>query len=430
MKSFFKAIIQFKLKFFAQRILAKYDPVVIAITGSFGKTSTKEAVFSVLKASVGSVRKSQGNLNTEFGLPLTIFGAENPGMSPFKWCGVFVKAIALLVTHAEYPRYLVVEMGADKPGDIAYLLSIAQPKVSVLTGIGHTHLSQFGSVDAVAKEKLQLISALPDDGVAVFNGDSDLIAQFITTPEVRYLTYGTSSDVEVRANDLSVELFDLEHEKATALRDDHIGGLSFKIVYQNQEFQAYLVNQIGRGHVYAALAGLSVAIGLDLDLHKAVEGLRSYHGEPGRMHMLKGIKHTFLLDDTYNASPEATELALETLSDLSCQGKKWAVLGDMLEMGEQAAALHQRVGKRVAELDIDYLVTKGVMAKHIAAAAQKAGVEAVFSFADNKSAGRFIQAEMKEGDLILIKGSRGMRMEEITKEIMAEPLRAKELLVH
>lgn len=425
MKSIYKKI----LKILAKQIIFKYKPKVIAVTGSVGKTSTKDAIYEALKLNVDSIRKSQGNLNTEWGLPLTIIGKTTP-KNLFDWFGVMAKAISLLIFNHKFPKYMVLEMGADRPGDISYLLEIAKPSVAVLTEISHTHLENFGSVDEIAKEKLKLIEALPEDGVAVFNGDSELIAKFISKPSVRYLTYGTKSGVEVAANDIAIELFDLAIEKTTASDDKHIGGLGFNITYQNSNYQAYLINLIGRGHVYAALAAISVVIGLDLDLEKAIEGLKKYRGENGRMHLLKGIKHSFIIDDTYNSSPEAAELALETLSSFDCQGKKWAVLGDMLELGGQSQELHERIGSRVAELKIDYLVTKGLQARYIASAAEKAGFEVVFSFDDNESAGKFVQQEMKEGDLILIKGSRGMKMEEITKEIMAEPLRAKELLVH
>lgn len=422
------------LTFLARVIVHKYDPKVIAITGSYGKTSTKEAIFAVLNTQLTeTVRANEGDLNNEWGLPLTIIGAHKPA-SMFGWLGVLFKAMQLVLFKSAYPEVLVVEMGADKPGDIAHLLTIVTPDIAVLTGIGHTHIEFFGSPQEVAKEKFQLVTALKDDGVMVYNADDNFLSQFMADKEMRHvMTYGTSTEDTVRASQITLDLNDLTSEQFTSSDAQHIGGIGFDVAIGEHEHHAYITNVLGRSHVYAALAACAVADILNIDHDKAVEALENYKTAPGRMRLLKGIKHTILIDDTYNASPEAAALALDTLADLSCTGKKWAVLGAMLELGSETESLHNQVGKRAAELEsVEYVVTVGEVGQFIATGAVDAGQDpdTVFNFDTTEDAGHFVQDRMKQGDLVLLKASRGEHFEAIVKEIMAEPQKAGELLVN
>jgi len=438
MRNFLKNILQSWLKIIARQIVKKYKPRVIAVTGSFGKTTTKEAIYEALKPSLLSLRKNYASLNSELGVPLTIVGGKDPKGSVLRWLSVLVSGVKqIILANKFYPRNLVLEMGADKPGDIDYLLSIAKPQVAVLTGIGHTHLEYFESVDKVAEEKIKLIKALPHDGVAVFNNDNPLIREFISQPEVNYLTYGLQEDSHVKASQIREELNDLAEESATATSSDHVGGVGFKVSFQDKSYQSYLHNVVGFTHINSSLAAIAVAIGLGLDLEKSVEGLKQYQGSPGRMRLIPCVKRTFIIDDSYNSSPEAAIAALEILASIEIRGLRWAVLGDMLELGAQTEDLHAQVGQRVAELNIDYLITTGDPAHFIGHGAKVAGMpeDRIFEFQDKEEAGRFLQSKIKTGDLILIKGSRGIhqetngtRMEKIVKEVMAQPQKADELL--
>jgi UDP-N-acetylmuramoyl-tripeptide--D-alanyl-D-alanine ligase len=410
----------------ARAVLKKYQPLVIGITGSVGKTSTKEAIFAVL-ASKMSVRKSPGNYNTEFGVPATILGISAPGRSPFRWLGAIARALGLLmIRDATYPKVLVLEMAADRPGDIEFLVRIAPPKIGVLTTIGPAHLERFGTIERVAAEKSLLPKALPSDGTAILNADDERVMATAPKTKARVVSYGFREDAAVRAADISTTL--------THNEDGQIGaGMTAKVAADGAVVPMRLDGVLGAGHVYAALAATSVGVALGMNLVEIAEALRAYTPPLGRMRVISGIKYTIILDDTYNASPLSMRAALETLRSLPIaeENQRIAVLGDMLELGAETDKAHEEVGRHVAELGIDLLVAVGERARAIHEAASIAGMSAdrMFHFGSAEEAGRFVQEKLKKGDVVLAKGSRAMRMERVVKELMAEPLRAKELLV-
>ncbi len=435
-----KSLILKLITFFARRIIQKHDPKVIAITGSYGKTSAKEAIFSVLNTGIlETVRANEGNLNSDWGLPLTVIGSKKPD-GILGWLKVVLHGFQVAYIGSTYPDVLILEMGADKPGDIAHLLTIAQPDIAVLTGIGHTHIEFFGSPQEVAKEKFMLVNKLKNNGTVIYNADDNFLSQFMADKNVRNIvSYGTNSENDVRASQIRLEINNLASEKSTADDADHIGGVGFQIRVREHIHQAYVANVVGRSHVYAALVAIAVADVMNVDHEKSVDLLENYKPAPGRMRLLGGIKHTTLIDDTYNASPESAVLALDTLVNLSCQGKRWAVLGEMLELGNETKDLHTQLGKRVAELtDINYLITIGKPAHFIADGARTAGKseDTIYEFDNKETAGSFLQDRIKQGDLILFKASRGVvaetpgtRFEKLVLEVMEQPQKAKDLLV-
>lgn len=410
----------------ARAVLKKYQPLVIGITGSVGKTSTKEAIFAVL-ASKMSVRKSPGNYNTEFGVPATILGIRAPGASLPRWIGAITRALRmLLLRDATYPKVLVLEMAADRPGDIEFLVRIAPPKIGVLTAIGPAHLERFGTIERVAAEKGKLLAALPAEGTAILNADDERVMATAAKTKARMVTFGFSDEAAVRAADISTTLIHNE--------DGQIGaGMTAKVAADGAVVPMRLDGVLGASHVYAALAATSVGVAFGMNLVEIAEALRAYTPPPGRMRVISGIKYTIILDDTYNASPLSMRAALETLRSLPIveETRRIAVLGDMLELGAETERAHEEVGRHVAELGIDLLVAVGERARAIHEAASKAGISAdrVFHFGSAEEAGRFVQERLRRGDIVLAKGSRAMRMERVVKELMAEPLRAKELLV-
>ncbi|MEK7516764.1 MAG: Mur ligase family protein [Patescibacteria group bacterium] len=410
----------------ARAVIKKYRPLIIGITGSVGKTSTKEAIFAVL-ASKMSVRKSPGNYNTEFGVSATILGISAPGRSPFRWLGAIARALGLLmIRDATYPKVLALEMAADRPGDIEFLVRIAPPKIGVLTAIGPAHLERFGTIERVAAEKSLLVAALPADGTAILNADDERVMATAAKTKARVVTYGFSDDAAVRAADISTTL--------THNEDGQIGaGMTAKVASDGAVVPMRLDGVLGTSHVYAALAATSVGVAFGMNLVEIAEALHAYAPPPGRMRVISGIKYTIILDDTYNASPLSMRAALETLRSLPIaeETRRIAVLGDMLELGAETDNAHEEVGRHVAELGIDLLVAVGERARAIHEAASQAGMSSdrVFHFGSAEEAGRFVQERLRRGDIVLAKGSRGMRMERVVKELMAEPLRAKELLV-
>ncbi|MEK7131544.1 MAG: UDP-N-acetylmuramoyl-tripeptide--D-alanyl-D-alanine ligase [Patescibacteria group bacterium] len=408
----------------SKKILKKYKPDIVGITGSVGKTSAKEAIAAVLQNKF-TVRRSTKNYNNEIGLPLTIIGVDKtPGKSIWGWVTVLLKAKKIILKRDKnYPEILVLEMGADKPGDIEYLTEFAPCKVGVLTFISHAHTEFFKTLKKIAQEKRIIISHLRQDGFAVLNFDNELVMQSVSTTKAEVVTYGFKEGADLRVTDVNI------------LKDEQIGwptGLNFKVLYKGSVVPVYLPGVIAKSAISAALSGLAVGTVFGVNLVEGAQALSKLEGLPGRMRLIPGIKNTLIIDDTYNSSPEAAKAALEALAQVAIKdgAERYAVLGDMLELGLETENFHRELGFKVAELGVDNLITVGEAAKYIAQAAKEAGLDEhrATSFANSREAGRFLQEKLKEGDVVLAKGSQGGRLEKLVKEIMAEPLLAHSLL--
>jgi len=416
-----KKIIERILAFLAKRIVKKYHPKIIGITGSIGKTSAKEAIFCVLDGNF-RVRQNIKNYNNELGVPLTIIGAESGGSNPIAWLNVFFKALNLLVTEQkDYPEILILEMGADKPGDIGYLVNIAPCFVGVLTKISASHLEAFKTIEAVAKEKQKIITHLERDGFAILNYDDDRIKACAENTRAQIISYGFG-DADVRALDLT----ELNEQK-------ELIGLKFKIQHKGNAVPGFMPGVIGAHGLYAGLAATGVGLAFGLNLIQVSEGLKKYRAPKGRMNVIAGISDSLIIDDTYNSSPDAAMAALDTLGKMHIAGitRKVAVLGDMLELGEMTEESHRALGKRAVESGIGVLVTVGNNRNLIADGARSAGLsdDKIKQFETSGLAGQAVKNLIQSGDITLVKGSQGARMERIVKEIMKNPLDAGKLLV-
>src|SRR3989344_4004543 len=233
-----KSLLHYWLRFFSKKILNKYKPDIVGITGSVGKTSAKEAVAAVLQNKF-TVRSSAKNYNNEVGLPLTIIGVEKtPGKSIWGWAAVFLKAKKLiLMRDKNYPQILVLEMGADKPGDIEYLTEFAPCKVGVLTFISHAHTEFFKTIKKITQEKRIIVSHLRQDGFAVLNFDNELVMQNASATKAEIITYGFKDGADLRATDVNV------------LKDEQTGwpmGLNFKVLYKGSVVPVYLPGMIDK----------------------------------------------------------------------------------------------------------------------------------------------------------------------------------------
>lgn len=415
-----KKILHFILKILAQLIIGKYQPKVIAITGSVGKTSAKEAIFAVLDGKF-IIRRSSKNFNNEIGTPLTIIGfTKTPGKNLFLWLWVFITAIKLLIiTNKHYPEILILEMGADKPGDISYLTSIAKPSMALITAIGPSHLEHFKSIKNIVKEKSKILRHLNHRGWAILNQDDINLQSLINSDKYQVKTFGRNTASNVLLSEVKI-----------ANRDNYYG-TAFKLKYQGSEVPMFLPNVLGWQHAQAAAAAAAVALSLDINLVAVGKGLYKYKPARGRTNLIAGVKGTWIIDDTYNASPQSSKVALDILAEMPCSGRKIAVFGDMLELGSLSEEGHREVGKELVKLGINYLFVIGERSRDIARGAKLAGMsdDKIFHFPFTMEAGVFIQERIKEGDVILIKGSRGSKMEQVVYEIMAKPWLAGELLV-
>ncbi len=428
-----KKIIQWKLKILAKIILAKYKPKIVGITGSVGKTSAREAVYAVLSSKF-NVRRSAENYNNEIGVPLTIIGDDLVAeYSLLNWLKVFIRAWRLiLIKDKNYPKILVLEMGVDRPGDMKYLNNIVKCKVGIVTMVGPVHIEFFGSLSKIKKEKSELIRSLGSAGWAILNYDNPESRSIKEISRSRVLTYGLNEKAMVRALELKYNFANTkELKKHKDLKK--IFGLNFKLAYSGSFVPIFLKGVIGHNAVYAALAGASAGIAFGLNLVDISKSLNKFCTPPGRMNLLLGVKHSLLIDDTYNSSPQAVKSSLEILAKIpiSESNRRFAVLGDMLELGRESVREHNKIGKYCAKLKIDKLITVGERSRDIGRGARDSGLvyDNIFHFSDSKTAGKFLQDRLRSGDVVLIKGSRGMKMEKIVKEVMADPLYASKFLV-
>lgn len=413
MKQLAIRILQITLRFLVRMILARYKPTIVAITGSAGKTSTKEAIFSVLSR-FKRVRKSAKNFNTELGVSLAIIGEWERISSPviFFWFSVIGSAIKQIIfSSPSYPEILVLEYGADRAGDIDKLMDIAHPDISVISAIGTipVHVEFYAAgVEGVVREKSKLAVKLPAGKCVFLNADDPHTVEIEKRTRARVETFGFSEKATMR-----VFQFNHIYDKAT------IRGALCKIQKEGSIVPVTLPAVFSVSHGYAITAALLVAQEFGINMVSAGEALSdAYEAAEGRSRIIPGIKHTQIIDETYNSSPLALETALQTLSLITSK-RKIAVLGDMLELGDYSLKAHERAGKQVVGA-VDILVTVGPRSRFIAAQAKKNGMKEsnVYVFETADEARKTVQDIMKEGDILLIKGSRAIGLDTILREVV------------
>lgn len=418
-------LLKYFLRFLARIIIRKYKPKVVAITGSVGKTSAKEAIYAVLKNS-RYTRKSAGNLNNELGIPLAIIAdtekerelklvtrdGEGQGSALSRarfWARIIFKGIWLICARARYPEVLILEYGADRPGDIQYLLAIASPSIAVVTAVGDipAHVEFYTGKDAVAEEKSKLVGQTPSDGFAVLNIDDATVYAMREKTRGRVITFGFNENA-------SVQIMNASHAMSGGIPH----GVEITLKYQKSTATVILKGSLGKVSAYAASAATCVGLIFDLGLDEIAANLSAHYVSPKqRMSLKAGIKRSFIIDDSYNASPSSMRAALLTLKDIPAK-RKVAILGDMLEIGVYSQEAHETAGRLAAHC-ADVLITVGARAKFIADAARQAGMSAenIISVMTAEEAGMKAQNLISEGDLILIKASRALYLEKTIEEI-------------
>ncbi len=349
---------------------ARFNPRVIGITGSVGKSSTKELVWAVLRQRFNTL-KNPGNLNNEIGLPLTLLRLDQ--------------------SHER----VVLEMGMYDLGEISELCAIAMPHVGIVTNIGPSHLERLGTIERIAQAKAELVQALPADGVAILNQDDPFVRSMAQRTQARIFTYGLTPDADLWASDIESE---------------GLEGIRFVLHYHDEAIHTK-VPLLGRHSVHTALRATAVGLIEEMTWSEVINGLQDSNVQL-RLVSVPGVNGSTLLDDTYNASPVSTIAALNLLDDLS--GRKIAVLGDMAELGDQEEEGHRRVGCRAADT-VDLLVTVGPRAHLIAEEARACGLapDVVTEVETNDQAIAHLSQIVQPGDIVLVKGSRSLAMEKI-----------------
>jgi UDP-N-acetylmuramoyl-tripeptide--D-alanyl-D-alanine ligase len=345
---------------------------VVGITGTSGKTTCKEMLAAIL-GSTGPGLKSAGNFNNLIGVPLTLFDLQ-----------------------PEH-RWAVVEMGMSERGEISRLAEISRPNIGLITNVGAGHLENFEGISGVARAKGELFIALPSDGVALINADDPEVLRLPVANGVRKVLFGTASGADVKAKNVT----------------GHNGSVSFDLVIEG-EVKRVIMPLPGRHNVGNALAAAAAAYVIGVGLEQIVSGLQAFKPCPGRMELLVLPDDIVVLDDSYNANPLSVHAALDALHDLNSAGRRIAVLADMLELGPTGPELHYHIGTLAAER-VDWLFTYGALAEEIARGAVEGGLpeEQVLTAKSHDELAAGLLEILQEGDRVLVKGSRGMRMEKI-----------------
>lgn len=355
------------------------DVVVVGVTGSSGKTSTKDIIGQVLEMH-GATHAPIGSPNNELGLPLTILQAPST------------------------TQYLVAEMGMRGAGHIEYLCDIAAPQIGVVTNVGHAHVGEVGSIDDIARAKAELVQALPAEGIAILNSDDLLVKNMASTLTCKVITYGLNDRADVQAKDIQTNAD---------------GTLSFSLLHADQAAKVHL-ELLGEHNVSNALAAAAVGLAVGMALPDIAQALsRVIRKSKWRMEVHPLNCGITLINDAYNANPESMAAALKTLASFNQHGRTWAVLGPMAELGPDAVAEHDRIGRLAVRLNISQLVSIGDSARALFLGANQEGSwdgESVW-FPDFAQASDYIVERVIPGDTILFKASRSGAFELLAQDV-------------
>ena len=396
-------------------IVLKYKPIVIAITGNVGKSSTKEAIYTVVSKKY-TVRKNELNFNTEIGVALTIMGVEQSGSSSIlTWLKHLLIGLKLLIKRQKnYPQVLILEYGADRPNDIKKLCNIARPDISVVTNIGNipVHIEYFNDIEDVYTEKSNIIKMLKPSGTAILNYDNEKIYNFRKLTKANIISYGFDIKSDVHISSYKIET-----------KDDLLdSSMYMRFEYKNHFAPFEIKSVLGKGFAYAFMCAVSVGISLDMNLLDCLHALEDYQQLPSRLNLISGIKNSYIFNDTYNASPLAVENSLNLLGEFK-NNRKVFVFGDMKELGNFSEKAHRLVAKQIIDNDVKLFVAVGEKTLFTVEALEKLGFDKnnIYHFKTSNDARLKIQDLIYPSDIILIKGSHSMQMNIIAKEIAFEP---------
>ena len=346
---------------------------LIALTGSVGKTTTKEMVACVMEQK-GKTIKTEGNFNNEIGMPRTLFRLEKT------------------------TENAVIEMGMDGFGQISLLTKCAKPDCAIITNVGVSHIENLGSREGILQAKLEILEGLKKGATLFLNGDNDLLST-------------------VKNNDYNIVFFGIENKNCDVLAEkiEEIGLTTEFVAVKGDIRQKIVIPTVGIHNVYDALTAFAVGLEYNISPEKIAEGLRNYvpSGMRQRIREVNGIT---VIEDCYNASPDSQKAGINSLCKIA-KGRKIAVLGDMLELGSYSETAHRNVGEYAAESKVDMLYTYGDESKYMADSAKKSGMNNVFAFTDKTELAKSLLSEIKKGDTLLFKASRGMKLEEVFEKI-------------
>ena len=355
-----------------------YDIPVIGLTGSVGKTSTKDIIASVMSKKYKTL-KTLGNYNNHIGVPLTILSLKDH-------------------------QSAVIEMGMNHEGEIRVLTKIAKPTMCVITNVGTAHIEYLGTRENILKAKLEIIEGMEEDGLIIINNDNDLLHKWYMENKnsKNIMTYGIENQSDIMAKNIRF--------------DDN--GSTFELNIDGKKYEVR-INVGGKHFISNSLAGICVGIKNDIPMEEIIKGISEFELTKKRMEIKKGINESTIINDCYNANYDSMNAALEYLG-ITKANKKIAVLGDMLELGKEEKNLHEKVGESVYKNNIDILITVGKASKNIANKAKELGMDEkrIFTYEEKEEAIKKLQNIIEKNDYILIKASNSMHFDEITEKIV------------
>jgi len=410
MIEFVKSVIRWKLRLLSRLYLWLNKIEIVAVTGSAGKTTAKVTIGQILPSK--SVYVPKEAYNTEYGVPLALFNLKVPTnpKNLLAWAGLILHMVAKLFVPSGYKR-IVLEYGADRVGDISYLTSFAHPHIAVVTTVLPVHLAGFGTLEAVAREKGRLVECLSTKDFAILNFDNPLVQKMAKNTQATIISFGQ--------HDADILYSDLKFSEA---------GMSLDITWKESKY-ALNIPVVAPQLLPSYLAAFAVGLVLGEDPQDLTRKFAHISPEKGRMNLLKGIKGSMIIDDSYNSNPESAKAALDVLSKFG--GHKIAVLGSMNELGDFEKLGHEEVGEMAAKVADEVVVIGETAAKYLyPVALAEIGQDSIRKFVTAKQAGEYLASTVTKKDVLLFKGSQnGVFAEEAVKAILAEPGRASELLV-
>jgi len=425
-----KQILQKFLQRSARDVIRQHQPHIIGITGNVGKTTTREVLARYLEHTESDVRSPMKNYNNEWGVPFTILGkAPKPG-KPWTWLSVLWTALRMKRKNASYPSVLVLEIGVDAPGDMdTFTQDFLYVDTLILTNIGENpvHKEFFQSTGELAKEKLKLLSILKEDGTLIYNADEPRFKSLPnrTTKIGTVLSFGLNN-ADFQAKNISQSL-----TTDTSRWELHGSGLvpyvSFIVVHRGASVPIDIPYMFAKTQVYMVLPVIAYAVSHGTNL-VSVSNRLTYAPTPGRLRFLEGMNGSVVIDDTYNAAPQAMHQALDVFESLNTsEARCVAILGDMKELGDDTVSIHKELVEPLMKY-ADIFVGVGECMKEVSKEIQDEPLIETLSFSTSQEAAEWARHHINDEDIIVVKGAQSMRMERVVKAIMAYPEYAKQVL--
>jgi UDP-N-acetylmuramoyl-tripeptide--D-alanyl-D-alanine ligase len=433
MKSFIRAKIVDVLSYLSRETLSKTKPVIIAVTGNMGKTTTKDYIYNLLEYKFGTlVRASDKSQNSEIGVNLTILGEKNAWNNLLAWSKIIFRNYYKISLNnsslKNYPKILVLEVGADKPGDIKYITSIVKPDLVVLTAFQESpsHGEFFLNIDQHINEKKVLVEKLNENGVIVYNSDDKVMSEMAhekksKNDKVKIFSFGTSEN----SNVFIKENLNLYNEDAEIIGTKVKIGINFGAL--SEELELRLLGIVGQAHLYSLAAAICVALLNEfnkVDLLEAIKNLNQNRSlSKSRMSLLNGINNSKIIDDTYNSSPKASVNAIETASKILSKGKKVAILGHMAELGSKTKIEHFNIGLMASKV-FDVIILSGKYNEYYLEGLRegKFNLENLYMAQNPDEVLKLLSENnlIKDSELVLVKGSQSARLEKVVVELLVD----------